>query len=91
MSQQGMRLGLANLAKAIETGARHAAEQAQMLDRGGALRLPRVHFFNDRVDGVAGDDRSSASMSRKASRKQARSLNSRCLTLGGQYNRLRFA
>src|SRR5271166_6168721 len=28
-------LGLANLAKAIETGARHAAEQAQMLDRGG--------------------------------------------------------
>jgi len=43
----------ANLAKAIEAGARHAAEPAQMLDRGAALRLLRVHFFNDRVDGVA--------------------------------------
>src|SRR5208337_385002 len=60
----------ANLAKAIEAGARHAAELTQMLDRGGALRLLRVHFFNDRVDGVARDDRSRASMSRKASRKK---------------------
>src|SRR5260370_4093539 len=67
-------LGLANLAKAIEAGARHAAEQAQMLDRGGALRLLRVHFFNDRVDGVARDDRSRASMSRKASRQKSRSI-----------------
>jgi hypothetical protein len=40
-----------------------------MLDRWGALRLLRVHFFNDRVDGVARDDRSRASMSRKASKK----------------------
>ena len=56
----------ANLAKAIEAGARHAAELAQMLDRGGALRLLRVHFFNDRVDGVARDDRSRASMSRSS-------------------------
>src|SRR5271165_4560931 len=63
-----------NLAKAIEAGARHAAELAQMLDRGGALRLLRVHFFNDRVDGVARDDRSRASMSRKASRKKSRSI-----------------
>src|SRR5271157_4172178 len=45
-----------------------------MLNRGGALRLPRVHFFNDRVDGVARDDRSRASMSRKASRKKSRSI-----------------
>jgi hypothetical protein len=58
-----------NLAKAIEAGARHAAEQAQMLDRGGALRLLGGHFFDDRVDGVARDDRSRASMSRKASQK----------------------
>ena len=64
----------ANLAKAIEAGARHAAEQAQMLDRGAALRLPRGHLFDDRVDGVARDDRSRASMSRKASRKKSRSI-----------------
>src|SRR5208337_3860006 len=67
-------LGRANLAKAIEAGARHAAELAQMLDRGGALRLLRVHFFDDRVDGVARDERSRASMSRKASRKKSRSI-----------------
>ena len=63
-----------NLAKAIETGARYAAGLAQMLDRGGALRLQRVHFFNDRVDGVARDDRSRASMSRKAARKKSRAI-----------------
>src|SRR5260370_7992566 len=45
-------LGLANLAKAIEAGARHAAEQAQTLDRGGALPLLRVHFFNAPADAV---------------------------------------
>src|ERR1700752_3257249 len=67
-------LGFTDFAEAIEAGARHAAEQAQMLDREAALRLLRGHFFNDRVDGVARDDRSRASMSRKASRKKSRSI-----------------
>ena len=44
-----------NLAKAIEAGARHVAELAQMLDRGAALRLLRVHFFNDRVEMASRD------------------------------------